>query len=574
MAQREFSGVEINVEFTEAGTKSNLVSGENISTSLGKIMKFYNETENDFADIKGYIGYTSDDIYGIEADFENSTYTRIAGSVGKTAGSDFDNLGCWNRRRCNLTNEGVVVAYYGDAGYTETGALTQAITIGATTYPIGTLVQVMVEQPKFYYKVVPLKLEPNDADEIDTLTISTAAVASSNITITLDGVATAVAVTSGDTVNEVVDKIVATTFTDWTVTANSNRTAAIFTKTATGAVSAPVYVNGSTGVTGTFTRTQCGYTGKGYKLRKARYYVSATYKEGFKVHPAFIKNSVEVDKVYLSAYEACAYDTSASAYITDDSQTVDFTATTGDVLSSIAGAKPISGDTQSLTRANARIIAANRGTNWSQPYPAMMAVTQMLFIIEYCAFNSQSALGRGVVDKGRNDGSENTGATSTFGNASGTASGVDGLVSITYRGEENLWGNMSALIDGVTIKCDIGNSIHDIYIADHDFVDNRTTSSYTNTGITLTTRNGYISAMAYNRDYDWLFLPSESKGNATYPIGDAAVQASQNSGFRIYAGSGTWNSGHYAGVFYSVNNLSSGSKGDTYGCRIIYFPTS
>ena len=63
------------------------------------------------------------------------------------------------RRRCILTDSGVVLAYRGDAGYTETGALTQAITVGDTEYAIGTKVQVMVEQPIFYIKAVPVKAE-------------------------------------------------------------------------------------------------------------------------------------------------------------------------------------------------------------------------------------------------------------------------------------------------------------------------------------------------------------------------------------------------------------------------------
>jgi hypothetical protein len=85
---------------------------------------------------------------------------------------------------------------------------------------------------------------------------------------------------------------------------------------------------GTTGVTATVTRTQVGYIGKGFKLRKARYYVSMTKKAGFKVHPAFVQNGVEREKIYLSAYEGSLYDVSASAYILDDAQIADFTAST------------------------------------------------------------------------------------------------------------------------------------------------------------------------------------------------------------------------------------------------------
>ena len=64
------------------------------------------------------------------------------------------------RRRCNLTNDGRVTAYFGEPAYTETGKLTQHVWVQGKKYPVGTCVQVMVEQPKFYYRVEPLELEP------------------------------------------------------------------------------------------------------------------------------------------------------------------------------------------------------------------------------------------------------------------------------------------------------------------------------------------------------------------------------------------------------------------------------
>lgn len=114
--------------------------------------------ENEITNLKGFVGYTEDDVYGVEVDLENKTFTRLAGSVGRNEGSGFDDIPAFGGRyRCNLTDAGIEVAKYGDAGYSETGKLTQAITIDTTTYPVGTNVQVMVKQPKFYYRVVPLK---------------------------------------------------------------------------------------------------------------------------------------------------------------------------------------------------------------------------------------------------------------------------------------------------------------------------------------------------------------------------------------------------------------------------------
>ena len=97
-------------------------------------------------DVKAYIGYTDEDIVGLCVDYENKTFTRLAGAVGLSAGSDFDRFAMYGgRKRCNVLDDGTITAYYGDEGYTEDGSNGQ----------------VMVFQPAFYYKVVPLKLEKN-----------------------------------------------------------------------------------------------------------------------------------------------------------------------------------------------------------------------------------------------------------------------------------------------------------------------------------------------------------------------------------------------------------------------------
>lgn len=95
-------------------------------------------------DVKAYIGYTESDILGLCADLKNKRFTRLAGAEGLTAGEDFDGFSMFGgRRRCNVADDGTINAFFGDAGYTEDGSNGQ----------------VMVYQPKFYYKVVPLKLE-------------------------------------------------------------------------------------------------------------------------------------------------------------------------------------------------------------------------------------------------------------------------------------------------------------------------------------------------------------------------------------------------------------------------------
>ena len=91
-------------------------------------------------------------------------------------------------------------------------------------------------------------------------------------------------------------------------------------------------------------------------------------------------NGILQDKIYLSAFEGSIFDTSTGAYLKADEQVADFAT---DMLSSIAGAKPASGLTQSLTRANVRKLCTNRGKGWKSHNIFALTATQWLILIEY-----------------------------------------------------------------------------------------------------------------------------------------------------------------------------------------------
>lgn len=101
---------------------------------------------------------SSNRVYGVEADYEKKSFVRLGGATGKTYGADFDDADPWKRRVCILADDGTVLAYEGEDGFVETGSLEKELTVNGVTYPVGTSVQVMVEQPKFYYRVDPLEL--------------------------------------------------------------------------------------------------------------------------------------------------------------------------------------------------------------------------------------------------------------------------------------------------------------------------------------------------------------------------------------------------------------------------------
>lgn len=530
------------------------------------------DLQNKISDLQAYVGYTDADIVGVEVDFKNRNFTRLAGAVNRTPGAMFDNIKAFGgRKRCIVADDGKVLAYYGEAAYTETGALLQAVTKGGKTYAIGEKVQVMVEQPKFYYKVVPLQLDKVEYKEINNIEIKTIPSANGNVTINLDGKDFNIAVATTDDLAGVATKIRNATYAGWTT--GGSGVSVTFTANEPGEKVTATFNGGSTGVTATVTKTVSGKAGKGFHMRKARYYVSDTKKLGFKVHPAFVHNGKEKNFIYLSAYEGSLYDVSASAYILDDAQVADFTASSGDKLCSIANAKPISGSQQNLTRANTRILASNRGTGWCQSYAATIAATQILFLIEYASFNTQSKIGVGNVNKPYVEDSINyselTGSTANLGNTSGSVTNINGINIVSYRGEENWWGNIWKWVDGLNIYA---YGEHSLYVADNGFKDDSKDAPYKDAGITLAKTNGYISAFGYNEEFDWLFFPSETVGDSSLPVGDHFWQSHTYSGWLVARLGGTWNNGSYAGGFCWSVDAASSSRHRSVGSRLVYVP--
>lgn len=452
------------------------------SVNLGKVVgadgKDGADLSDEVADIKAYIGYTDEDIVGLCVDYENKTFKRLAGAVGLSQGSDFNKFTMYGgRKRCNVSDDGTITAYYGDEGYTEDGSNGQ----------------VMVFQPAFYYKVVPLKLEKNSD------------------------------------------------------------------------------------------------SGIGYHLRKANYYVSSKPKTGFKLHPAFYdENGNEVGYILLSAYEGSIYDTSANAYLMNDEQVMDASA---DKFCSIAGVKPASGLTQSLTRQNIEQMAQNRGTGWHCDLIKAESANQLLMIIEMGMMNLQTAIGQGVVnilDNSAYNCSSLTGSTAALGDTTGqatqtintkgdvsTTETTSGKVSITYRGLENPWGNIWKVMEGINIYGNGNMSAGQPFICDDfNFADSKNNDNYIGAGFTITNANGFVSAMGYSSNCDWLFIASECLGNSSLPVGDYTFVLQNLNGYRIAQLGGRWDDGSSVGAFYLNSYSGNNIRNRALSGRLLYVPTA
>ena len=435
----------------------------------------------DVDDVKAYIGYTDEDIVGLCVDYENKTFTRLAGAVNLSQGVDFNKFEMYGgRKRCNVSDDGTITAYYGDESYVEDGSNGQ----------------VMVYQPAFYYKVVPLKLEKN---------------------------------------------------TD---------------------------------------------SGIGYHLRKANYYVSSKPKTGFKLHPAFYdENGNEIDYILYSADEGSMYDVSAKAYVNDNVDT-DTAIEEGDLLCSVAGKKPISGLKKPLNKVNLETMAQNRGEGWHLETIKATSANQLLMMVELGIMSTQEGIGQGVVSITGNTAyncSSLTGSTADLGNGTGQATSTvneiggtqtayteSGKVSITYRGIENPWGNISKHINGINIWGDGSMCGGQPYIADDfNFSESKKTDNYKPVGFTLSNASGFINAMGYGGEkYDWLFMPSEIGGTSALPVGDYIYVASNLNGYRIVQQGGGCRSNDYAGCFYLIANGTVGDRSRGAGGRLVYIPTA
>ena len=93
---------------------------------------------------------------GLDIDYQNKVFSRLQKAANLTMGQDFDKFVMYGgRKRCNVSDNGTITAFYGDSNYREDGSNGQ----------------VMVYQPKFYYQRTPLKLNDKTVRR-ETLTIS------------------------------------------------------------------------------------------------------------------------------------------------------------------------------------------------------------------------------------------------------------------------------------------------------------------------------------------------------------------------------------------------------------------
>ena len=268
------------------------------------------------------------------------------------------------------------------------------------------------------------------------------------------------------------------------------------------------------------------------------YAISSVAKTGYTLHPAFTKDGSNVAYRYCGAYDACVFNGSVyeSGLNWDNNWSAgqNWQADGSNAkLASVSGVHPAIG----ATRANFRAMAANRGTAFRQLDFYLLHAIQLLYLVEYGSFNSQTKLGDGNVavssgypaDSGTQTDSPHSaaGKSNTLGNSStnptiGASKTARDSAFMSYRGIENFYGNCWTFIDGFNINS------NQAYVSNtrSTFADD-TSTGYSSIGSAMVASDGWVTDM---QSIQFGFLPSTVGGSSSTYVGDYYYQAS---GWRI-----------------------------------------
>jgi hypothetical protein len=296
------------------------------------------------------------------------------------------------------------------------------------------------------------------------------------------------------------------------------------------------------------------------------------WKPGYKLFPSFIGNDGKIkDKIYIGAFESVAEKISDGSIYEDpdDSDPVQQDETLYQ-LASIAGYKPKA--QQSLDEF--RTMANNRGTGWYQMRYVDHALLQMLFYVEYGSLDSQSALGRGIVDKA--SGSYNEAELTDSNHATWTYSAetpsygvtTDGDHAVIYRGVENPWGNIWKWLDNCIVK-------DDGYYMGIGVSPNNDGTGYTYIDVAPLGHDGYVydyfKDIVRDSRLDYAFFPSELSGSSSTYFCDYHWSYNPSTTRAPRVG-GYWLNGSQAGVGSLLLYYSPSVRSRYLSARLLYIP--
>lgn len=299
-----------------------------------------------------------------------------------------------------------------------------------------------------------------------------------------------------------------------------------------------------------------------------RWWISPTLLAGYEVHPAFLQRGGTEAQLFVSAYEASGYLDGATFK-----------------LRSATNKQPITGavsypdlpNSGRLYITDAETYANNiASTAWGITNIWTLSALRLLFYTEYASLDSQTALGKGIVDlpSGTDFAGLLTGAlsadTNIGTNGTGTGTGTAGQRPIVYRGIENLWGNVWKWIGGIRFYDTVhriipaaGTSFPSEVTTAGKYVDS--VSVPPNTSIAA---SGYINAVFTDSDLKYMMLGSLLTGSSSTYLCDYYYIRTASATPTCLLFGGAWNGGLNAGVGYLSSNNGAAKANRSSGARL------
>lgn len=255
---------------------------------------------------------------------------------------------------------------------------------------------------------------------------------------------------------------------------------------------------------------------------KKCWWISDTKRNGYHVHPAFMKNGREIEQFYLGAYEAY----NAGSY----------------VAGSAKGKSPWV--SVNYDQALAACLARNK-ENVTGFH--LQTIYERSAVVMLC-----------MVEKG-----PDVQTTIGAGNSSSSGAVLTGNSNAVYRNMHELWGNVWEWIDGVKTDND-GTTVR--------IFDKNGYSNYVNTNAKLTAGSGLgIQAVSTDKgdDYDLsdVFIPSTVSGAATAATFKDGYWHTANAQRNVFV-SGDWDSGASCGLFTWYSGYAPSNTNGTIGFRL------
>jgi len=228
---------------------------------------------------------------------------------------------------------------------------------------------------------------------------------------------------------------------------------------------------------------------------------------------------------------------------------------------------------ESLDIGEARTYGEAHGEGWGQMGIWSLSAIKLLFVVEYGNMDSQTEIGRGVVDLpgGAGYAGLETAAAGVDGNldaaGTGVGTGADGDVPATYRYMENLWGNTRCFIDGYNAVDAEYRLIERSGLG--TFAD--ALATYEASSMAPITTDGFIKDIEWDRVMKYLFFASDTTGAAATYIPDQ--QYSHDAAeTNILIASGSWSEGSQVGLCFLTSIYIAPNYAAIIGARAEFLP--